>query len=347
MERALIMKNTRKNYLVLILVLVSLIFVACTNKQKNDFTKTDNPDVEQGDKELQNQDEYGIISDDHTVKFLDGRGTEITINKKPERVVVLFPSLIDIWIRNGGELVGMVEGGTGTALDIEGVDIVGGFGSVSMEKVISLNPELVILSANSKSHKKLTESLEENNISVIPVAYEFKDDYFKTAKLFATINDRMDLYEEEAGKIKEEKQEIIDNVPGDNKPKILIMFAASNALTASGSNSTLGEILKDLGTINIADDSNSLLNDKNFSIEKIIAEDPDFIFVQTMGSDKEAIEERIKADAESNPAWSTLSAVKNDRYMVLPNDLYTYKANHRYAEAYMGLAEILYPEAFK
>ncbi len=341
------MKNKRKNYLVLILVLVSLIFVACTNKQKNDFTQTDNPDVVQKNKELQNQDEYGIISDDHTVKFLDGRGKEITINKKPKRVVVLFPSLIDIWIRNGGELVGMVEGGTGTALDIEGVDIVGGFGSVSMEKVISLNPELVILSANSKSHKKLTESLEENNIPVIPVAYEFKDDYFKTAKLFATINDRMDLYKEEAGKIKEEIQEIIDNVPGDNKPKILIMFAASNALTASGSNSTLGEIFKDLGAINIADDSNDLLNDKNFSIEKIIAEDPDFIFVQTMGSDKEAIEERIKTDAESNPAWSTLSAVKNDRYIVLPNDLYTYKANHRYGEAYRGLAEILYPEAFK
>lgn len=66
-----------------------------------------------------------------------------------------------------------------------------------------------------------------------------------------------------------------------------------------------------------------------------------------MGSDLEAIEQRIKSDAESNPAWASLSAVKNNRYIVLPKDLYTYKANHRYAEAYEKLAKILYPEEFK
>ncbi|NMB09003.1 MAG: ABC transporter substrate-binding protein [Tissierellia bacterium] len=50
---------------------------------------------------------------------------------------------------------------------------------------------------------------------------------------------------------------------------------------------------------------------------------------------------------ESNPAWSTLSAVKNDRYIILPKDLYMFKPNHRYAEAYEGLAKILYPEVFQ
>lgn len=81
-------------------------------------------------------------------------------------------------------------------------------------------------------------------------------------------------------------------------------------------------------------------------MEKIIQEDPDFIFVQTMGSDKEKIFKKLKSDVESNPAWASLTAVKNNRYIILPKDLYLYKPNDRYAEAYEKLAKILYPEVF-
>lgn len=56
--------------------------------------------------------------------------------------------------------------------------------------------------------------------------------------------------------------------------------------------------------------------------------------------------ERLKQDVEDNPAWSSLTAVKEGRYIVLPKDLYLYKPNARYVEAYEGLAKILYPEVF-
>ena len=105
-------------------------------------------------------------------------------------------------------------------------------------------------------------------------------------------------------------------------------------------------MLKDLNTVNISDNSGTA-DTKTFSMEKIIQEDPDFIFVQTMGTDLGKIEERLKNDALSNPAWASLTAVKEDRYIVLPKDLYIYKPNQRYAEAYEGLAKILYPEVFK
>lgn len=49
----------------------------------------------------------------------------------------------------------------------------------------------------------------------------------------------------------------------------------------------VGEMLKDLNTINISDTETDPASAKVFSMEKIIQEDPDFIFVQTMGSDKE------------------------------------------------------------
>ena len=44
-----------------------------------------------------------------------------------------------------------------------------------------------------------------------------------------------------------------------------------------------------------------------------------------------------------NPAWASLSAVSGGQYHVLPKDLFHYKPNARWGEAYEMLADILYP----
>ncbi len=124
-------------------------------------------------------------------------------------------------------------------------------------------------------------------------------------------------------------------------------MASAKSVTARDSTSYVGLMLEDLNTINIADESGGALSSQNFSMEKILEEDPDFIFVQTTGSDLDATIDRLKEDTEANPAWASLSAVKNDRYIILPKDIYMLKANLRYAEAYENLATILYPELFQ
>ena len=45
----------------------------------------------------------------------------------------------------------------------------------------------------------------------------------------------------------------------------------------------------------------------------------------------------------TNPAWATLTAVKEGRYYVMDPTLYNLKPNERWGEAYEGLADILYP----
>jgi len=342
------MKNKKRIPIVLILVLCITILAGCKPKETIiiEESKVEGPVIVKEETPI--EDEYGIITTDGTVSFVDGTGERVTINKKPKSAVVLFASFVDIWVKNGGDLVGMVEASDEySILGTENVKTVGKQGSISLEEVIALQPDLVVLSANTKSHLELIPSLEENKIQVIVLDYKYKADYFKIAKVFAAINDKMELFDQEAKIIREKTQDIIDRAPKENNPKVLIMFATKKSISARTSESTVGEIFKDLNVINIADSSNDVLNDKNFSLEKIIEEDPDFIFVQSMGSDIEAIQERIKLDAESNPAWASLSAVKNNKYIALPKELYTYKANDRYAEAYEEVAKILYPEIFK
>lgn len=334
------MKNKRI-LLTMLLFVLALSFSGCT---KDSAIVDSSGAIE----EVETKNEYGITINEDTVSYVDGSGEEVVIDKNPERVIVLFSSYIDIWVRNGGELVGMIEDTSGELIPgTDGVETVGKMGSISLEKIISLEPDLVIMSANTSSQVKLIPTLEDNGIQVLSIEYSFLDDYLKTVRLFSAINDREDLYEINSMQVRKDIDEIIEKTPKDNPQKVFIMFATGKSITSRGSDTTVGEILADLNTINIADAPNDLLDDKNFSIEKIIEEDPDFIFVQTMGSDMDKINERIKSDVESNPAWASLSAVKNDRYIFLPKDLYTYKANHRYPEAYENLAKILYPEIFE
>jgi iron complex transport system substrate-binding protein len=60
-----------------------------------------------------------------------------------------------------------------------------------------------------------------------------------------------------------------------------------------------------------------------------------------MGNDDALAQKNLKESVESNPAWSSLSAVVNDRYILLPKDKFLYKPNAVWDESYSYLAELL------
>ena len=61
-----------------------------------------------------------------------------------------------------------------------------------------------------------------------------------------------------------------------------------------------------------------------------------------MGDEKSGVAymESLLAD----PVWSTLSAVRGGRVYQLPKDLFQYKPNARWDEAYAYLSSLLYGE---
>lgn len=60
-----------------------------------------------------------------------------------------------------------------------------------------------------------------------------------------------------------------------------------------------------------------------YSLEKLVESDPDIIFVVTMGNAAE-IETTMRDDVESNPAWSTLRAVRDKKLMFLGQRVFHY-----------------------
>ena len=141
-----------------------------------------------------------------------------------------------------------------------------------------------------------------------------------------------------------DKVEAMKQRADGSNPTVLFLRAASSNVKAKGSDGNVcGEMLADLGCVNIADSDESLLDD--LSMEAIIAADPQYIFVTIQGNDSDAAMKNVEDLLTSNPAWASLTAVKNDHYYILDKRLFNLKPNAKWGEAYKQLADILYPEA--
>lgn len=346
----------KKSYMLKVIltgVMMAVLFAGCSKEvDYKDEQPVGNISLEEGQNKGDAEKEaeapgFGIIINEENVVFTDESGKEVTIKKDPQRVIVLQNSLMEIWDKAGGTIVGRVEESEDKIVEnAMSAEVVGAVGSPSLEKILSLQPDLVIVAGSYTAQREMVPSLEQNNIQVINLDNDLLEDYYKTVRLFTAITGREDLYENHVSDIQKKVDEIVSKAPKDKNYKAVIMFATAKSITVRDSNTMVGEMLKDLNVVNISDSADSGADTKTFSMEKIIQEDPDFIFVQTMGSDLEKITERLKSDAFENPAWASLTAVKEDRYIVLPKDLYLYKPNHRYSEAYEGLAKVIYPEVY-
>ena len=276
------------------------------------------------------------------IGFTDALGREVTVGKNPERVAALLGSFADVWMLAGGELCAAAEDAwEDFGLELEGAVNIGGAHSPSLELLISSDPDLVIASASTASNVEMKDSLEAMGIAVVYFDVDNFDDYLKMLDICTDITGRKDLYEQNGLSIKAQidavKAQYAELGIPESERKVLLLRAASSFVKAKGSDGTiLGEMLADMGCVNIADSDTSLL--EALSVEAVIRENPHHVFVVTMGSDTAAARETLENMIKENPAWSTLDAIKNGRMHVMDKALFNLKPNARWAESY----EILY-----
>ena len=245
----------------------------------------------------------------------------------------------------GGELCAAADDAwEDFGLTLEGAVNIGGAHSPSLELLISSDPEFVIASASTASNVEMKDALEAMGITVAYFDVDNFEDYLGMLNICTDITGRKDLYEQNGLRLKAQIDAVKTqyqnaDVP-ENERKILILRAASTFVKAKGSQGTiLGEMLADMGCVNIADSDTSLL--ENLSVEAVIRENPHHIFVVTMGSNDEKAKQTLENMIKDNPAWSTLDAVQSDRLYIMDKTLFNLKPNARFAEAYEILADIL------
>ena len=288
-----------------------------------------------------NKDDLG----DDTVTFTDALGREVNVRKNPERVASLLGSFSDVWLLSGGKLCASAEDAwEDFGLELDDAVNLGGAHSPSLELLISADPDFVIASASTASNVEMKDSLETMGIAVAYFDVDNFDGYLKMLDICTDITNRKDMYEQNGIALKAQ----IDGIKNEYKNlgipegerKILLLRAASSFVKAKGSRGTiLGEMLADMGCINIADSNTGLLD--NLSVEAVIREEPRHIFAVTMGSNTEAAKRSLENMIKENAAWGTLDAVKSGRLHIMDKTLFNLKPNARWAESYGILYEKL------
>lgn len=288
--------------------------------------------------------------------FVDDLGREVKLawpeeTQGPERVAALIGSFAQIWTLAGGE----VHASADDAWDEFGLEMaedavnLGNTKELSLEKLFSAEPDFIIASANTRQNVEWKETLEKTGVPVAYFRVSNFDEYLNMLKICTEITGRPDLYEKNGEAIRGQidavraraAERLADGQSAqDNIPKVLSMRASASFIRAKNSqDNVLGEILKDLGCINIADSDGSLL--ENLSIEHILEQDPDYIFFVQQGDDEAGTKANIERLMKDNPAWLELTAVKEGRVFFMDKALYGVKPNHRWGEAYEVVEEIL------
>ena len=281
----------------------------------------------------------------NAVVFTDALGREVSVPKHPQRVAALLGSFADVWVLSGGTLCAAAEDAwEDFHLELPGAVNLGGAHSPNLELLLSANPDFVIASASTASNVALRETLESAGIAVAYFDVDHFEDYLQMLKTCTDITERHDLYEKNGLDIQKQIQQIKEEFAAaeltDREKTVLVLRAATGFVKANGSSGTiLGEMLSDLGCINIADSDTSLL--ENLSVENVIRQEPYRIFVVTMGSDPQKAMDNLDRMLRGDPAWGNLEAVQNGRVHLLERDLFNIKPNGRWAESYEKLRKIL------
>ncbi len=274
-----------------------------------------------------------------TYTFTDDLGREVVVSSH-DRVGIASGSFTECWLLAGGTVVATTQDSISERhleLPPDVVDL----GSVmrpSAEMILASDLDLLILSSSMKNHLALAETLDKTDITYAYMNVETFQDYLSMLNIFTDITGRKDLYQKNGLDVKKQISDLIASNQQAHAPKVLILRSSSTKVTARNSETTVGQMLKDLGCINIADQENNLLEE--LSLEVIAQEDPDYIFVICHGEQPEA-EANLLATINANPIWQNLKSVKNNHLYYLEKELFHYKPNARWSESYEILADIL------
>ena len=295
----------------------------------------ENKEVKQ---ETEAETQNGVIA------FTDDLGRELSI-ERPNRVIAMIGSFADIWYLAGGAdtlAATANDAWTSFDLELEGVADIGGVKEPNLETILDAEPDFIIGSVKTTSNLELMETFEQAGIPIAYFEVNGFDDYLRMLKICTELTGKPEFYEEYGVKVEQQIQKVLERRTEEHPTVLTIRATGSSCKVKNSTGTVMGEMLYDLGCVNIADSDETLL--ENLSMEAIIAADPDYIFVVLQGADSTKAEQTMEKTLLANPAWSRLRAVENGNFHVMEHRLYNLKPNAQWGDAYEKLADILYPQ---
>ncbi len=284
----------------------------------------------------------------YPLTITDRLGNTITLTKKPEKIAVLSGTNINLFYAVGGKSIctQTISGNLIVPEEVKSLPDIGNSYRPDIEKILALSPDLVI--AQYGLQDSIVPALQQSKVPVVSVRMRSYEDVQNKARLFARILGTESKAEELITSMETKKQAILSKLPANGK-KVMILYMTSQDVSVKLGRSVAGGVSTLLGLTNVASSSKTeSLNTETtpFSMEEVVAQNPDYILVTTMLSDESTAPAMMEKKFGSDPVWKGLQAVKDKHVVFLPQRYFLNNAGPDYMNAAQFMAEAVYPECF-
>jgi iron complex transport system substrate-binding protein len=277
-------------------------------------------------------------SEGFPVHIVDDMGRNVVIDREPQRIISLAPSNTEIlFALNLGERIAGVTEYCDYPQEANNKEKIGGFSTPNIEKVISLNPDLVIATS---MHQKAVEELERLGVPVIVLFPKKVSDVLNNITLIGRATGQEDVAEGLVKDLKARMDAVTDKtgkIPEGKRPRVYYEVWHDPLITA-GPDTFVDDLITLAGGINIAGDSKTSYPE--ISLEVVIQKDPQIFIYSHHGNSRQEIEQIY-----SRQNWQDISAIKNKRVYIIDQNL-VQRATPRLIDGLEELAKMLHPDLF-
>lgn len=257
----------------------------------------------------------------------------------PQRIISLSPSTTETLFAIGaGDQVVGVTSYCDYPVEATTREIVGGFSpkTISIETIISLNPDLVI--AGVSAHQPIADTLREAGITVLSIEPKSLSDIQAVIEELGIITG----HQEQGKAVSDDISKRIDAVTEKLETldvKVRVFYEVWDApLMTAGPESFTGQMISYAGGDNIFSDVEG--DYPQVSSEVLISRNPQAI----LSSDTHG--EKLTLDAmKEREGWENIEAFKNNNVILLDGNIVS-RPGPRVIEAIEMIASSLYPELF-
>ena len=277
-----------------------------------------------------------------TTKELTYNGQTYTVPKDPQKIAVLSNSVLSMLYAVDGKAISRVSTTDALPPEIEALPVLGQTANINMEQLLGLNPDLVLGLENQ--HKKYESQLQSSKIPTVLINYDGIKDNVPLIKFLGALTNHEDKATTLANTYESNVNKVKDSVKAQQPARVAILRATGKGVTAETDAAITASMVKDLGMTNVVSTHlDKATTDKTvpYSLETLAADDPDIIFVVTMGKEEE-ITKAMKKAMTDNPAWANLKAVQNNRVIYLPSKLFLLNPGLQTPEAMARLVKEAY-----
>ncbi|MEW9594833.1 ABC transporter substrate-binding protein [Bacillus toyonensis] len=262
------------------------------------------------------------------IEITDLSGRKVTFDKTPESFATLSMGDMDIIHALDGKIIGRPDTKLTLPEELKKAQVIGNAHQPNFEQIASLKPDVLV--ANNGFQKNVP-TVEGQGTKVVISTANSVQDIQKNIEIYGAVMKKED-------KAKELNQKMNDQMKKYEKKsdvKALLVYGAPGTYLAALPTSLSGDILEKTGGKNIAAGFPEMKEYPQYaqlSVERIIEANPDVIYLITHG-DPNSVKKAFEGEMMKNEAWKNLDAVKQNRVVILPPDLFGSNPGTKVTEA--------------